>query len=151
MTTVMQFLMVAFVSIFTPFSSQAQQGQAEKEYFVAEIRASDEKSVFEFEVALLTRSGKEAVLQRYDAKTPFKLSMENYCHLIVRGKNGQGKLGIRYKVENEEKRSFQIFGEGEAVVIEFRPMKKVTGSANTWFEGPGKPFAPLVFTALTKE
>lgn len=145
------FVLIALLVWFTDSGGQTKSNrQSEKSYLVVEIRARDEKSDFEFEAVQLSRSGKSAVLQRFDAKAPYKLSLNTYAHLIFRGKSGQGKLGVRYKVEKEEKRSFQYLDEGEAIVMDFQPTG-TEGSGTQFYEGKGWPFAPFVFTALKKE
>ena len=149
-------LLSSLISLHTQQSGIGVSGQSGpqqesgKQYLVVEIRARDDKSEFEFEAVQLSRSGKETVLQRFDGRAPYKLSVNLYAHLIFRGKTGQGKLGIRYKVEKEEKRSFQYLNASEAVVLEFRP-SGVAGPGTHWYEGKGWPFSPLVFTALTVE
>lgn len=150
MTTIVQILSAVLLSYINPVSQTGAQKQNEKNYLVLEIRARDDRSEFEFEAVQLSRSGKETVLQRFDARAPYKLSVNTYAHVIFRGKNGHGKLGIRYKVGKEEKRSFQYLNESEAVVLEFRP-SGVNGPGTQWYEGKGWPFSPLVFTALTVE
>lgn len=151
MATIIQILGAVLVSFIVSESRAGAQQQSEKNYLVVEIRSRDDKSEFEFEAVHLSRSGKESVLQRLDAKAPFKLSLDAYAHLIFRGKSGQGKLGVRYKVETEEKRSIQYLNEGEAVIIEFRPAG-TGGSGTQWFEGKPWPWnTRLIFTALTKE
>ena len=141
-------LVLAFVVSASDHLNQQNPRQAD--YLAAELRASDDSSQFEVQIALLSRSGKECTLQSYDANAPFKLSLDTYSHLIVRGKSGRGKLGIRYRVNNVEKRAFEYLDAGEAVLIEFRP-SGFSGAGAHWYEGKGWPFAPLVYTALKKE
>ena len=127
--------------------------QASDEYVVFEVRALRDSSDFEFEMVNLTWPGKESLLQRLELKAPFKLSLNGPTYLIARGTKGKGKVGLRYKVDKEEKRAFQYLNEGEAIVLEFAPGGFFTGRSGTrWTEGKtAMNTYKLTFRSLTKE
>lgn len=93
------------------------------------------------------RQGKESVLHRLDGKAPFKLSLNESVFLILRGKSGEGKVGMRYRVGKEEKRSFQYLNAGEAIVISFG----TPGVGVSWREGDMAGFSRLTVNVWKKE
>ena len=147
----LQLIPILLVCLTSSGHQQSSSQKTEHPYLVVEVRPRDDQSQFEFDGAHLFQIGKECVLQRLDETAPFKMSLDNTSYLIIRGKKGNGKIGVRYRVEKEEKRSFQYLGAGEAVVINFSPH----GPAGTsWAEGTFDPrswMRKVTFTVITKE
>jgi hypothetical protein len=143
-------MLSAMLLLVSPWPANPSAGQQPQDsYLVIDIQPKDEQSSFEFEGACLMRSGKECTLQRLEGKAPFKISVQNAAFFFLRGKEGEGKVGYRYKVAKEEKRTMQYFNAGEGIVIDFLPQG---GAGTSWTDGKifGSVYK-LSVTMLTKE
>ena len=127
---------------------QGIEGKAEY-YFVLEIGAAVDGGTFEFEGVQLSRSGRESTLNRFSGKAPFKLSLVSESVLILRGKEGQAKIIMKYKVRGTQRESYQYFGKGEAIAVQFVPRPTADVETRWWTEGDR--LAPeLSVMAMTK-
>lgn len=91
------FFFVPFLILHHGIQQQGIEGRAEY-YFVMEIGAAVDGGKFDFEGVQLTRSGKECSLSRFNGKAPFRLSLTHETILILRGKAGQAKVVMKFKV-----------------------------------------------------
>jgi hypothetical protein len=117
---------------------------------VVEIGAAVNGEKFEFEGVQLSRSGNESTLSRFTGKAPFKLSLVEESVLILRGKAGQAKVVMKYKVRGTQNQSYQYFGKGEAIAVQFVPRPAAGVETRWWTEGDR--LAPeLSVMAITKK
>jgi hypothetical protein len=142
----LQMFCIVVLAILNPNFQKSVPHQKDTDYLVLDIRGKEDSSKFEFEGTQLSRSGKECVLQRLDGVAPFKLSLNGAVYLILRGKSGEGKVGMRYKLGKEEKRSFQYLNAGEAIVISFGD----SAPGVRWHEGDS-PFSRAEFSVWKKD
>jgi hypothetical protein len=123
--------------------------QGYPKYFMMEIGAAAPGEQFEFELVRLSRSGKEAILQRLEGKAPFKLSLHDETFMILHAKSGRGKIVKQYRMTEGEQRSYQYCEKGEAIIVEFLPKRTGWGCTRSWTQG--ERFAPrLTVTVVGK-
>lgn len=142
---------LSLVLFLLPELAGQQQGIEGKSeyYFVIEIGAAVDGGKFEFEGVKLSRSGKESTLNHFSGKAPFKLSLVDESVLILHGKSGQAKVVMKYKLRGTQSQSYQYFGEGEAIAVQFVPRSTAGVETRWWTEGDR--LAPeLSVMAMTK-
>lgn len=143
---------LSILLLLTSYHAAQQQGiEGRVEYyFVMEIGAAADGGKFEFEGVQLTRSGKECTLSRFDGKAPFKLSLVHETVLILRGKAGQAKVVMKYKIQGTQSQSYQYFEKGEAIAVQFVP-RPVAGVETRWWTQGDRLAPELSVMAITKQ
>ncbi len=143
------FFFVPFLILHHGIQQQGIEGRAEY-YFVMEIGAAVDGGKFDFEGVQLTRSGKECSLSRFNGKAPFRLSLTHETILILRGKAGQAKVVMKFKVRGTERESYQYFEKGEAIAVQFVP-RPVAGVETRWWTEGNRLAPELSVMAITKQ
>jgi len=144
-------LMPFFFSLMLGLNVQQSGMQGEQaKYFMMEIGPVTKGQLFEFDLVMISRSGKEVVFRQLTAKAPYSLMLHDEAFLILHGKSGRGKIIKEYRMTEGVQRSYQYFGEGEAIVVEFLPNSVRSGPTRSWSEGMR--IAPrLTVTVMSKE
>lgn len=148
----MHLLTILPVILFLTSSYGTQQQGIEKGtecFFVIEIGTTADGGNFEFEGVKLSRSGNESTLSRFSGKAPFRLSLLDESVLILRGKSGQAKVVLKYKLRGTESQSYQYFGKGEAIAVQFVP-RSSAGIETRWWTTGDRLAPELSVMAITK-
>lgn len=147
---IIPFLPYLMTFFFNSIGQQLGLQEKSERYVIMEIGSADAGQKFEFTLVRLARLGKECDLRRLDCRAPYRLLVSDETYLILFGKSGQGKIATRYRMEGDEKLSYQYFEKGEAIVIEFLPKILRSGSTRWWTEGD-RGAARLSVTVMSKE